>query len=275
MSCGVQSVAPSRKIVSVNGKVIPRDAIARETQHHPSPRPAEAWQHAARALVIRELLLQEAERLQVDGEPITDDAGRRETSEEARVRLLLEKEVHTPLPDDETCRRYYDRNRQRFRTSDLYEAAHILLPAAPGDPTSLAKARLAAEGIIAALLEDPDRFEDLARSTSACPSAAQGGNLGQLGRGQTTPEFDQALASMQEGEITAAPVQSRYGLHVIRLERKIAGRELPFEAVRERIARYLSEAVTRRALAQYVAILAGRADVVGIEFQAPTGNLVQ
>ena len=54
---------PKPVTVSVNGVVMPRDAIARETQHHPADTPILAWQAAARALVIRELLLQEARRL--------------------------------------------------------------------------------------------------------------------------------------------------------------------------------------------------------------------
>ncbi len=48
------------KAVTVNGVEIPLAAIARETQHHPAGNPSEAWTAAARALAIRELLLQEA-----------------------------------------------------------------------------------------------------------------------------------------------------------------------------------------------------------------------
>jgi len=52
-----------RARVSVNGVVIPHETIARETQNHPAQSPAAAWQGAARTLVVRELLLQEADRL--------------------------------------------------------------------------------------------------------------------------------------------------------------------------------------------------------------------
>ena len=48
--------------VSVNGVAIPRDAIVREMQHHPADKPIAAWQQAARALVVRELLLQARRR---------------------------------------------------------------------------------------------------------------------------------------------------------------------------------------------------------------------
>ena len=43
-----------------------RSAIARETQNHPAAKPIDAWLAAARALVVRELLLQEARRLGIE-----------------------------------------------------------------------------------------------------------------------------------------------------------------------------------------------------------------
>ena len=89
------AMAPPAR-VSVNGTVISRDAITREIQNHPASKPMLAWQQAARALVIRELLLQEAGRLGIEADPLTDDEGRRETDEEAQVRTLVEQEVHVP-----------------------------------------------------------------------------------------------------------------------------------------------------------------------------------
>ena len=86
-------------------------------------------------LAVRELLLQAAGQLGVqDIEPIADhNTGRRETPEEAIVRAVIEREVKTPEPDEETCRRYYESNRRRFRAEDLFEAAHILFLADPQD----------------------------------------------------------------------------------------------------------------------------------------------
>ncbi len=90
MTCAVhQSILPTGRGVSVNGAAIPRDLIAREAQHHPSRTPAEAGKAAARALVVRELLLQEARRLGILGEPMADSEGRRETEDEAAIRTLI------------------------------------------------------------------------------------------------------------------------------------------------------------------------------------------
>lgn len=261
--------------VSINGVAVSSADIARETQHHASPDPDEAWTLAARALAIRELLRQEADRLGVDAQPMEDGEGRRETPREARDRALIEREVVVPQADDAACRRYYEQNRRRFRTPDLYEVAHILLAAAPDDAAAREDARRAAEALIAELGERPADFATLAARHSACPSSAQGGNLGQIGPGQTVAEFETALRTMQPGAVHPQPVETRYGLHVVHLERRIDGRELPYEAVRQRIADYLDEAVHRRALRQYVSVLAGRAVVTGVDLGGHAGPLVQ
>jgi len=253
--------------VSVNGVVIARDAIAREAQHHPAAQPIAALKSAARALVIRELLLQEAGRLEVSATPKTDEAGRRETADEAVIRCLVEQEVATPQADETACLRYYRNNRGSFRSPDIYEVAHILLLAPLDHLRERACATRDAQSIIAELAERPERFADLARARSACPSAAHGGNLGQIVAGQTTPEFERAVLEMEPGTISAEPVATPYGLHVIRLDRRIGGRDLPFELVATRIAEYLHESVTRRATAQYIARLVSRAHICGIEIE--------
>ena len=266
-TCSAHAQIPAGKpaAVSVNGVAIARDAIVREMQHHAAAKPIAAWQQAARALVIRELLMQRARHLGVEPEPIRDADGRRETDDEAIMRALVEREVTVPEPDDATCRRFYETNRSRFRSPDIYEASHILFAALPADREAHAQARADAAGVLATLQENPDCFATLARAYSRCPSAAQGGNLGQITRGQTTPEFEQALLALPPGELCAEPVATRYGFHVIRLDRKHEGRTLPYELVADRIADYLRESVRRRADAQYVARLVSAARIEGIE----------
>lgn len=263
MTCATHTL-PERNPVRVNGVEIPHDAIARETQNHPASKPIAAWQAAARALVVRELLLQEARRLGIAPAPRCEEGGRRETEDEALIRSLVEQEVVTPEPDEAACRRYYEQNRRRFRSERIFEAAHILFAARADDAEAYAEAEGTAIAVLTELREQPQRFGALARTCSACPSAAQGGNLGQITAGQTTPEFEQALEALAPGAISQAPVKTRYGLHIIRLDRKIDGAELPFEAVASLIADYLRESVTRRAMAQYIARLVSKAQIAGV-----------
>ena len=266
-ACSAHGQIPTGKpiTVSVNGVSIVHDAIVREIQHHAAPKPIVAWQQAARALVIRELLLQEARRLGVAPQPLSDNEGRRETDEEAIIRGLIEREVSVPEPDDESCRRYYDHNRARFRSPDIYEASHILFGAVPSDREAYAQARADASGVLAALAERPESFAMLAQAYSRCPSAAQGGNLGQITTGQTTPEFEQALFALDPGQLCETPVATRYGFHIIRLDRKHVGNTLPYEVVAGSIADYLRESVRRQADAQYVARLLSAVKIEGIE----------
>lgn len=274
MDCSVTNALPKPKTISVNGKVIPREVIAREVQNHPAEKPILAWQAAARALVVRELLLQESTRLGIEAEPLRDAEGRSETDEEAAMRALIEREVATPEPDEAACLRFYEHNRQRFRSGDLYEAAHILISARPGDDAARTEARLTAENILAAVQSDPALFAEFARSQSACKTSAQeGGRLGQLTRGQTVAEFEAALERMRPGECAIA--ETRYGFHIIRLDQHAPGQILPFELARDRIADYLSTSVQHRALAQYVSVLAGRADISGIALAAASSPLLQ
>jgi len=270
MSCSVQPAAsPRRTTVSVNGRTIPHAAIARETQNHPADSPVEAWIAASRALAIRELLRQEAARLGIVATPQTDEAGRAETNEEAAMRALIEQEARTPEPTEGELRRFYEANLGKFRSATISEAAHILI-VAPPDDAARAAARGRAQSICERLVDHPDDFGRLAREFSACPSAAQGGNLGQLSGGETVPEFEAALARLEPGEISRKAVETRYGFHVVKLERRVDGRQLPFDLVRDRIDAYLREAVRRRASAQYVAVLAGRAQLVGVDLVRPS-----
>lgn len=256
---------PRPNPIYVDGIEIPRDEIARETQYHPAARPVDAWRLAAQALVIRQLLLQEARRLAIVPEPVVDAAGRHETEEEALIRQLMEEEVKIPEADETACRRVYEAQRAKFRTSELYAVRHILFAATPDDGEVRRAARVAAEAAIATLSAAPELFAELAASLSACPSRAQGGDLGQISRGQTVPEFEAALAEASIGVIAPMPVETRFGFHVIRLEQRIEGRALPFETVRDRIAAWLTECARQTAIRQYIELLAGRAVIIGIE----------
>lgn len=256
--------------VAVNGVEIAESAILAEMQNHPAESAETAMRRAAEALVVRELLLQESRRRGLAGA-----AGGDEAPDEAAIRRLIEAEIVTPRADEAACRRYYESNRRRFVSPDGYEARHILCAAAPDDADARSAARARAEAALARILIDPDRFADVAREVSDCPSKAQDGSLGLIQRGDADPVFETYLMSLEAGETCPRVVETRYGYHVIRLAARVRGRELPYAAVKDRIASFLEESAWRRAVYQYVAILAGRASIEGIALDAATSPLVQ
>lgn len=261
--------------VIVNGREVDAAAIAAEVQNHPAPDAHSAWQAAARALVFRQLLLDEADRLEIMSVGLVDAEGRKLADEDARIEALLEQEVQSPHADEATVQRYYDRHVDRFSTPTIVEAEHILFAASPDDDLAYGLATGDARTAIRALKAEPGRFAELALKHSACPSKEQGGNLGQIGPGQTVAEFETILFGLGEGELHPEPVKTRFGVHVIRAGRCIEGERLPLDLVRDKIGQYLEEASWRRAVTQYLAILASQASIEGIEIGGADGPLVQ
>jgi peptidyl-prolyl cis-trans isomerase C len=149
------------------------------------------------------------------------------------------------------------------------------LPAPADDDDAIAAARAKAQGVIELLKERPERFAELAKELSACPSAKQGGNLGQLSRGSTVPEVETFLFQLEEGQLCPVPVRSRYGYHVLIVDRRMDGRLLPFEVVHKKIAEYLEARVWRQAVRQYVELLVGSANIRGIDLKGSVSPLVQ
>jgi peptidyl-prolyl cis-trans isomerase C len=235
--------------------------VAREMQHHRDHDPHRARSEAARALVVRELLRLEVERLQLASEVTPIGA---ETIEEACIRVLLEREAPTPIPDLAACRRYYDSNRARLRQPDRILVRHILLAAAPDDPAARQRALQEGDRLIAELRAHPERFTEFAQRHSDCPSRDQGGELGWIERGQTTPEFERQIMMLKPG-FAGLTVESRWGHHVVCVDAIERGQPLSFEQSAEKIASYLEAQVRQNAIHQYLQILRQRYPVHGLD----------
>jgi peptidyl-prolyl cis-trans isomerase C len=223
---------------------------------------------AAGAAAVRELLRQRAVAL-----GLLDGAGIDAAGVDAAIERVLEREVKTPEPSEAECRTYYEANAARFTSGELVAARHILFQVTPGTPVQVLRAK--AEAVLSELLRAPDRFAALARECSNCPSAQHEGNLGQRTRGDVVPEFAQALFDAKWTGIHAQLVTTRHGFHIVAVDRRAPGRALPYEAVRAGIAERLRNHVLGQALRQYVHVLAGTADIRGVDLGAVATPLVR
>ena len=119
---------------------------------------------------------------------------------------------------DEELKDYYEKNKNKYVTQEMVKASHILVD-------SEEKANEILEDITDGL-----SFEDAARQFSSCPSKEAGGALGQFGKGQMVPEFEEAAFAMQAGEISG-PVKTQFGYHIIKLTEHTPERNASFEEV--------------------------------------------
>ncbi|MBQ4353637.1 MAG: peptidylprolyl isomerase [Clostridia bacterium] len=120
-------------------------------------------------------------------------------------------------------KKFYDENPDQFEAGATYNASHILVAE-----------EAAAADILAKINAGEISFEDAAKEHSTCPSGKQGGELGDFGHGQMVPEFENACEAMEVGTISE-PVQTQFGWHIIKLNKKENGGTMKYEDIKEEI----------------------------------------
>lgn len=216
----------------------------------------------------RELLRQRAVAV-----GLLDEASTEEAAIDQAIEELFAREVVTPSPTEEECRRYYDAHPREFDSGDLVHARHILFQVTAS--VRIPEIRARAEQTLNELLREPERFAAVATEMSNCPSGQHGGNLGQIGRGDTVPEFEKAIFRLGPTGLLRELVKTRHGFHIVAIDQRIPGKRLPFDVVRTEIAERLRAMVEEKAVRQYISVLAGKADIQGADLDGTEVPLVQ
>lgn len=177
-------------------------------------------------LIARELLRQEAEKQNLAKDPAVssrlDNAQR-----DVLVQAAVENFRTTAAVSDDEVKKEYDARFGGAKSTE-YKARHILLDNEQAAKDAIAK------------LQKGAKFEDLAKKLSKDPSAKQnGGELGWFSSGQMVPEFSTAVAGLKNGEITPAPVKSKFGWHVIQREESREQAPPPLDAVKDQFRNML------------------------------------
>lgn len=191
------------------------------------------------------------------------------------IEALLERELLTPEPSDEACRRHHAANLARYAVGERVQVRHVLFAVTPGVDVNALRQRAEACLIDLRSSSAAERFAEVAASTSNCPSGAQGGELGWLTAADCAPEFARELLGHAEIGVLPRLVHSRFGLHVVEVLARESGAQPPFEAVRAAVAQSLRQQSFATALRQYLQLLAGQAQVQGVELDAASTPLVQ
>jgi len=144
---------------------------------------------------------------------------------------------------DEEIKDYYGENKEEFRKQKTVEARHILLKtdpdASPETVENLRKKMLE----VRKLAKDGKDFAELAKQYSEGPSKDEGGHLGEFKREAMVKPFADKAFSMKAGEISE-PVKTRFGWHIIKVEKVNEESTLSFQEAEKKIRKKLTDEMT-------------------------------
>jgi peptidyl-prolyl cis-trans isomerase D len=172
------------------------------------------------------------------------------TAEKVRVEyveLAATDLASDEIPSEETLREFYQSQSGQFSVPEERQARHILIQVEEGaDEDMVAASRAKAEDVLSRV-KAGESFEELAKSYSDDPGSKDiGGDLGFFGKGVMEPDFEQAVFSLKEGEVSDLVLTS-FGFHIIKLEAIRAAQTKSFEEVRdELLVQYQRDAAERR-----------------------------
>ena len=192
------------------------------------------------------------------------------------IERLLERELVTPEPSDEACRRHYAANRARLAVGERVHLRHVLFAVTQGVDINALRGR--AEALLHELRcadPDSDGFAAAARRWSNCPSGQDGGDLGWVARADCAEEFAREVFGQETVGVRPRLVHSRFGLHVVDVVAREPGHTPPFDAVRGAVVLALRQQAWINALRQYLQVLAGAAELEGVSLDAAATPLVQ
>ena len=196
------------------------------------------------------------------------------------LEAMVDADVHSPVPQEEECRRYYQAHTAQFTIGQALRVRHILFAVTPGVNVQALAVR-AEKALLELTHKDAPagHFAQLAAELSNCPTSAQGGDLGWISPDDCAPELAKALFHQAHNQsslgIHPMLVHSRFGFHIVEVLERCAGTVPAYADVQDRIGRQLATQSRARALHQYICLLAGEADLENITLDAADSPLVQ
>lgn len=177
-------------------------------------------------LVNQELFFIEAKEENLDSDE-RFKAEMKKIEENVLKQYAINKVLSSVSLTEEDKKAFFEANKASFNKPETASAKHILVD----DEEK-------ANDILAKINSGEVSFEDAAAQHSSCPSKDAGGDLGNFSKGQMVPEFEEAVFSMNKGELRG-PVKTQFGYHIIKLYDLQKGGESTYEEVEAEIEKTL------------------------------------
>lgn len=177
-------------------------------------------------IISEKLLIQEAKNRSLEQDKDVLEQIKK-TTEQILVQSLIEKEIIGKVKvDDQEALTYYEENKDNFITKEQVYLYNILV-----------ETEEVAQDILEKLKAGGD-FIELAKEKSTGPSAAQGGDLGYVSKGELIPEIENVIFALEIGNISDI-IKSEYGFHILKVTDKKPEVLKTFEEVKEEIVQTL------------------------------------
>lgn len=169
-----------------------------------------------------------------------------------KVDMLVEQVYHeVEDPTEEEMKEHFKEHAAEYSKPERAQAQHILIKCDPKDDKEMAVARSRLMEI-KSQIENGSKFAELAVIHSDCPSGKKaGGSLGWFSRGMMVPEFDQAVFSMQIGELSEI-VQTQFGVHIIYKTGHEDAAKAEYKEAADKIKEFLRHAKRGAAISAFV-----------------------
>ena len=237
-----KNATPDPVVATVNGTEIRESqlsdvfaALPPQVQQQVNSQGRSALRGLAEMAVNNKLVSDDARK-----EGLSNDPDLKKALKLAEDQLLrqawIKKRGDVKVSDDQLKKRY-DELVATFKPQEEVRAHHVLL-----ETEDQAKA-------VIADLRSGGNFEDIAKAKSKDPSAAKnGGDLGFFAKGQMVPEFADAAYALKIGEVSAQPVKTQFGWHVIRVDEKRMSTAPAFADSKEDVRRQIAQQTIQDAL---------------------------
>lgn len=185
-------------------------------------------------LIEQALFLTDARKNMLEYDPVFKQQLSR-VKDDLLTQFAISKALERVNVTEAEMKKFYDENPDEFNGQETVSASHILV-----DDEEKARE------ILKRINDGEITFEDAAKAYSSCPSAPAGGHLGDFGRGQMVPEFENAAFDMQPGELRG-PVKTQFGYHLIRVDGRGKSGPVSYADAKEAIRQHLLDEKRRAA----------------------------
>ncbi len=182
-----------------------------------------------------------------------------------KIRKLVEMEAGKKAkPTAKEINKFYADNKDKFTTEETVRVRHVLVTIdAKDDEKTKAEKKAKIDGLHKKLVEGAD-FAEIARNNSDCPSKENGGDLGEIKKGQTVKPFEDAAFS-QEINAIGPVVTTEFGHHIIQVMGRTPGKVVALDEVKAKISTYLEQQKQSEVFNQMTAKLKKNAVIIYYE----------